>query len=266
MRSAQILREKIDSGQVTVGALATFHFWPDMIELAMNAGLDYLIIDLEHLTHDHSQVATGCSIGRLIDFPVLVRPPAAEFTPLRQAMDLGPCGMLVPYVESLETMRVIEDGIHMPPRGKRRPGGWGNQWVPDINYTTWRDEVEQDFVLLPQIESQRGLAAADDIAAHPLTTAAAIGPYDLSAALGTCFDANAPALREAKDQVRAAAQRANKNMWMIGDGPTLVREGFTFLCVGEPIMSMQAALKQAGDAARGKADAGEAPKPDQPLP
>jgi hypothetical protein len=23
-------------------------------------------------------------------------------------------------------------------------------------------------------------------------------------------------------------------MWMIGDGPTLVRQGYTFICVGEP--------------------------------
>lgn len=250
MKTARILREKIDSDRVTVGALATFHFWPGLVEVAMRAGLDYLIIDLEHLTHSQEAVAAGCAMGRLADFPVLIRPPAAEATTLRLAVDLGPCGLLVPYVESLETMRTIQDAVHMPPHGKRRPGGVGNYWVSDVNRDTWRREVEDDFVVLPQIESRRGLAVVDEIAAHPLTTAIAIGPYDLSADLGVCWEPEAPALVEAKQKIHQAGRRAGKRMWMIGDGPALVREGFTFLCVAEPIMAMEATLGQAAEAAR----------------
>ncbi|MFW6060892.1 MAG: HpcH/HpaI aldolase family protein [Phycisphaeraceae bacterium] len=265
MKAARVLREKIESERVTVGALATFHFWPGLVECAMRAGLDYLIIDLEHLTHDQEAVATGCAMGRLADFPVLIRPPAAEMTRLRLAMDLGPCGLLVPYVESLETMAVIESAVRMPPRGKRRPGGMGNYWVSDVNYATWRDEVEEDFIVLPQIESRRGLEAVDEIAAHKLTTAIAIGPYDLSADLGVCWDGDAPELAAAKQRIREAGRKAGKNMWMIGDGATLVREGFTFLCVGEPVMAMEGALRQAGAAARGDVTA-QAIGQREPLP
>jgi hypothetical protein len=53
MKAAQILRGKIaDNGRVTTGVLCTFHFWPGMVELAIQAGLDHLIIDMEHLTFD----------------------------------------------------------------------------------------------------------------------------------------------------------------------------------------------------------------------
>ncbi|MEQ1840459.1 MAG: aldolase/citrate lyase family protein, partial [Verrucomicrobiales bacterium] len=141
MESARRLREKINSPEVVTGVLATNHFWPGMVELVMNAGLDYLIIDLEHLTHRADSVSEGCAIGRRADFPILIRPPAAEFTPMRLAMDLGPCGLLVPYVESVDTMREIQDAVYQKPRGRRRPGGPGNAWVSDFHYETWRKTV-----------------------------------------------------------------------------------------------------------------------------
>ena len=242
MEAARLLRQKIHSDEVTTGVLATFHFWPGLVEVAMNAGLDYLIIDLEHLTHDAEKVAEACAIGRRANFPVLIRPPAAEFTPMRLAMDLGPCGLLVPYVESLDTMRAIEEAVFLKPRGRRRPGGPGNAWVNDYHYETWRTTVEDHLIILPQIESRAGLDQVEAIAAHPLTTAIAVGPYDLSADLGVCWKPDSPEMQEALGRIRAAGKSVGKNMWMIGDGAALAKQGYTFLCIGEPVMMLQARL------------------------
>ncbi len=269
MESARILREKIaDENRVTTGILCTFHFWPGLVEMAMKAGLDYLIIDLEHLTFDAAMVAEACAIGRRQDFPILVRPPAAEFTPMRLAMDLGPCGLLVPMVESGETMRVVQDAVYLKPRGRRRPGGPGNHWVGDVNYETWKATVEDNLVILPQIESRLGLENVDAIAGHPLTTAIAVGPYDLSADLGVCWDPSAEVLRSALDRIREAGRDAGKGMWMIGDGPRLAAEGYRFLCLTEPTMFLQAKLTELNAAARGGGGGGEgaAPSPELPLP
>src|ERR1035438_1608194 len=104
MKAAKILKDKINGPGLTLGVLTTFHFWPGLVEIAINAGLDYLIIDLEHLTFDAERVADACAIGRRADFPILIRPPEANFTLIRQTMDLGPCGLLVPYVESIDTL------------------------------------------------------------------------------------------------------------------------------------------------------------------
>lgn len=250
MEPARILRQKIDSPEVVTGVLATFHFWPGLVEVAMKAGLDYLIIDLEHLTHDAESVAEACAIGRRADFPVLIRPPAAEFTPMRLAMDLGPCGLLIPYVESADTMREVQDAVYLKPRGRRRPGGAGNDWVKDFNYETWRSTVEDHLIILPQIESRAGLAQVEAIAAHPLTTAIAVGPYDLSADLGVCWDPDSPEMQNALGRIRAAGKAAGKNMWMIGDGAALAKQGYTFLCVGEPIMCLQSQLRTLSTAAK----------------
>ena len=86
MKSAALLKQKIAGPRPVLGVICTFHFWPGLVELAMKAGLDYIIIDLEHLTHNAEQVAEACAIGRREGFPILIRPPAAEFTPVRLAM------------------------------------------------------------------------------------------------------------------------------------------------------------------------------------
>ena len=168
MKSAQILKAKINSPEVTTGVIITFHLWPGLIELLIRSGIDYAIIDLEHLTHSHEMVAECCAIGRRANFPVLIRPPEAEFSPIRLAMDLGPCGLLLPYVSSLENMATIQQAVYMAPRGRRRPGGHGNFWVSGYNYDNFRTEVEDDLIILPQIENKAGLACVNQIAAHPL--------------------------------------------------------------------------------------------------
>ena len=243
MKAAQILKQRVDSETLTLGVLVTFHLWPALVEIAIRAGLDYLIIDMEHFTHDYITVADTCAIGRRMGFPVLIRPPDTRLTTVRQTIDLGPCGMLVPCVEDGAMLDAVRDGIYMPPRGSRRPGGPGNYWVGDYDYETWRTEVEDDFVILPQIESKSGLENAEAIARHELATAIGVGPYDLSADLGVCWKPDHPRLIEALNRVREAGRTAGKNMWVIGDAVQLRQRGFTFICVAEITMFLESALR-----------------------
>ena len=115
---------------------------------------------------------------------------------------------------------------------------------------TPRTTVEDHLIILPQIESRQGLSAAREIAAHPLTTAIAVGPYDLSADLGVCWKPGAPELLEALETIRNAGEASGKPLWMIGNGPDLVKQGYTFLCLGEPIASLQGKLAELDRAAR----------------
>ncbi len=244
MKAAQQLKEKVASGQITTGVLATDQLWPAIVEYLRKAGLDYLIIDQEHGTHDNTLVAEICALGRLIDFPVLVRPIDCSYSVIRQAIDRGPCGFLLPSVQSPQTLDQVRDSIYMPPRGQRRPGGPGNYWVSDFTYERWKTDVEDDFIVLPQIETRQGLEHVDAIAAHEITTAIAIGPYDLSTELGVCFDMEHTKMQAAVARIRQAGEKSGKTMWRIGDGAKLAAAGFHFLCIAEPMMLLQTALAE----------------------
>ena len=243
MEPARRLRDKVTRRELTTGILAIHHVWPELVEVCQRAGLDYLIVDMEHGPFSPETAAEVCAVGRRAGFPVLLRPRANDYTNIRHAIDLGPVGFLLACVESAEDLDGVRDAIYLPPRGRRRPGGLGNRWVPEASGPTWKREVEDDFIILPQIETRTGLQNAASVAGHPITTALAVGPYDLSAELGVCGKMDDPALKQALETIRAAARSVGKEAWMIGDGAQLVREGWHFLCLGEPTWLLEEALR-----------------------
>lgn len=253
MEAARKLMAKVNQGEITTGLLATDQLWPELVEYLQMTDTDYLVIDQEHGAHNNDLVARVCAIGRMVDFPVLIRTIDTAYSTIRQAIDRGPCGFLLPSIESAKQLDDVRDSIYMPPRGQRRPGGPGNYWVPDFHCETWKREVEDNFIVLPQIETQIGLDHVDEIAGHEITTAVAIGPYDLSADLGVCFEMDHPKVQDAVERIRRASENAGKTMWRIGDGETLARQGYHFLCIGTPegifrnaLSQLNAATKAAG--------------------
>jgi 4-hydroxy-2-oxoheptanedioate aldolase len=244
MQSARKLRQRIDSQTLTTGVLAIDHIWIELVEICALAGLDYLIVDMEHGAHDPSLIVDVCAVGRMIDFPVLIRPINHEINTIRKAIDMGACGLLLPTINTTAQLDEVRDAIYLPPRGQRRPGGLGNRWVTGLTYNHWKTEVEDDLIILPQIETQVGLSNVDAIAAHEIVTAMAHGPYDLSADLGVCGQTTGPEVTAATAQVRDAARRAGKNMWVIGDGPSLTAQGYSFICIGEPSAMLQNVMRQ----------------------
>lgn len=256
MKAARILKEKINGGGITTGAMASFHLWPELVEICKNAGMDYLLVDLEHGAYTDELVAQVCALGRLIDFPIIVRPHSHDFVTVRKILDLGPCGLMIAVVDNTAVLDEVRNAMYMPPRGKRRPGGPGNRWVTDYQYQTWVDEVENDFVVLAQIETREGLSNLDAIANHEIVTAMAVGPYDLSADLGVCWKPDSPELVNALQQIREAGSRAGKKTWMIGDGATNLKAGFNLLCIAEPTALMEGTLKNMVKSLKESAEAG----------
>ena len=244
MKPAIDLKRKLTSSEPVLGILITDHLWLGLIEIAQQAGLDYVIIDTEHFTHDSQSVADSCALGRMTDFPVLLRPPATDTTTLRLAMDLGPCGLLLPMMESVEQLEEIQSAIYMPPRGRRRPGGPGNRWLKSFGYKEFKSVVEDHLIIVPQIESNQGVSNAQAIAQHELTTSLGIGPFDLSADLGVCYEPNHPKFQEAITAIRQAADQAGKPCWIIGNPEALLEQGFRFFCIGEPSALLQKSLAQ----------------------
>ena len=245
LSSAISLKEKLASGNPVVGVMAVEHVWPMLVELCRDGGLDYLVIDCEHGCHTDEQVAHACQIGRLMGFPVLVRTISCELSVIGRTVDLGPCGLIVPCVETTQQLDQVRDGVLMPPRGKRRPGAYGNFWMKDFQYATWRDELEQHFIVIPQIESRIGLENLNEIAAHPLVTALGGGPYDLWVDLGIGWDPESPDHKASILRIREADDAVGKKVWMGCNVPALLAEGYTFVWMGSESSVLRDGFAQA---------------------
>lgn len=247
LTTGKLLKEKIASHEPVIGLMATDHAWTLLVEICQSGGLDYLIIDCEHGDFSDELVAQICQVGRLANFPVLVRTISCEPSVVRRKIDLGPCGILLPNVESTEELDQVQKAVWMPPRGRRRPGGLGNYWMKDFHYATWKSDFEDHFIVIPQVESQAGVDAAPALAAHPLVTALGLGPYDLSADLGCCWDPEHGDFQAAMAAVKLAADGEGKKVWAGCDGPALRAKGYTFLWIGTESSTLAGAFARLVD-------------------
>ena len=114
----------------------------------------------------------------------------------------------------------------------------------NFQYETWKTDFEDHFIVIPQIESQTGVDNVDSIAAHPLVTALGLGPYDLSADLGCCWNPENEDYLAALDRVKAAADAVGKKVWAGTDVSALQAKGYTFLWVGTATSVLTNALSQ----------------------
>ena len=178
------------TGTVEYGAFS-FIDSPAVVEALGATGLSWLCLDAQHGRWDDAGVlaaldlAGGAATGAGGRARILVRPRAADFGLIGRALDAGAAGVIVPMVDGVEDARRVVDAAYYPPIGRR---SWGPIRSP---YGAPSDvEAANDGVLVAiMIETLGALAAVDEIAALPGVDMLFVGPFDLSAALGTTVDA-----------------------------------------------------------------------------
>lgn len=228
------LAKRIRAGEVTVGSFAGLGSTM-AIEVLAAAGLDWVLVDLEHGGGDEASIGDAAAAAGGYGTATVVRVEAPDRIRIGRALDAGAAGVMLPRVSSAAEVADIIPHLHYPPRGDRGVATYNRslRWGMDkAALETSNDEV----LTIVQIETTGALAEADDIAALDAVDVLFVGPLDLSYALGVPLDFEAPAFRDALDTVVAAARRHGKSAGILSANSvvaaTRAEQGFTFLPVG----------------------------------
>jgi 2-dehydro-3-deoxyglucarate aldolase/4-hydroxy-2-oxoheptanedioate aldolase len=228
------LRDRIDHGAPTLGtfnslgsALAT--------EACAVGGFDWVLIDLEHGGGNEQTLIGQLRGAQVHGASTVVRVETADRIRCGRALDLGADGIMLPRLESAESVREALAHLKFPPYGDRgvatyHPAagfGLNPEYIEDFN-----DQV----VAVVQIETLGALAAIDEIAAVAGVDVLFIGPRDLASALGVGADFTAPAYQNALASVVTACQRHGRQAGILASdaqsAARLLDIGFTFVAVG----------------------------------
>lgn len=227
------------------------------------SGLDFVIVDMEHSPYDPTRLesylagmtskADVLKNGLKMRTAPLVRVPAAgreqlQFI-LKQVLDLGPLGVVVPHVDTPEDALATVRACRFPqlkgapdyePQGLRGVGyGWAaRQWgLSGGEYAEradlWPLDPKGELVLWVMIESESAVENIRAIAATPGIGGLFIGPSDLAFSLGVPL--KDPAVEIAIEKVAAAAKEANVPLGTLCGGEEVEKrlaQGFRFLAVG----------------------------------
>lgn len=233
---ANILKSKVRQEELTLGVFLMFDFWAGYLEIFKAEGMDFVVLDMEHSSASLSTAEDLCRTARLLDLPLLIRPEAALYHLIRRYMDMGPAGLMVPWIENQDQIEGIRQGTFLPPKGKRGPGGPSIFANRGLDRKAW-DEIESSLFIMTQFESPIGIKNLTSLINHDWIDAAMLGPYDLSLNMSRWGQTDHPEVVGAIEEVRRQALSIEKNCGMvvgsIQQAKFWIERGFSFLICSE---------------------------------
>jgi 2-keto-3-deoxy-L-rhamnonate aldolase RhmA len=234
-RAKPSLRQRIGRGDLLVGTFLNLGA-PQAVELAGLAGLDWLLIDLEHGAGTEADLLVQLYAAEVTGVPALVRVEVSARLRIGRVLDLGAGGIMVPRLERPDEVRAAVSWVRYPPDGVRgialitRGADLGR--IGHRNVTT----KSASLPLIVQIENPLAVRDAAEIAAIDGVDVLFVGPTDLSHSLGIPGDFGNPVYADALRQVVAAATGAGKEAGIllrrVEDLERHVELGFRFIGVG----------------------------------
>lgn len=207
MPSIQELRTSIKNN---VPSLGTWMQIPssDIAEILSATNFyDWIVIDMEHGSFSRNDLSSIIRAISLNDKLPFVRIKTNNISSIKDVVDSGFSGYIIPMVETKEELINIKDQILYPPTGKRGVGfSRSNQY--GINFEKEIKNKHYPFIVA-MIETEIGIKNLEEILDNKFLDAILIGPYDLSASLGVCGEFESTVFKNAFNLIKNKCKKYN---------------------------------------------------------
>jgi len=226
-------RARLRHGERLLGTMITLPA-PEVAELMAAVGFDWLFIDAEHgvfATHALQAMLQGAGATT----PCVVRVSAAAEVPIKQALDIGAAGVIVPQVNSAAQAKQVVGWAKYAPVGTRGVGV-GRAHGYGLQLGAYLETANDRTAVIVQAEHRDAVANIEAIVRVAGIDAVLIGPYDLSASLGRMGQVDHPDVVSAIDHVSAVCREAGVPLGIFGVSAAAVlpylNKGYTLIVAG----------------------------------
>ncbi len=242
------LLEKIRKNELTYGTWITMAY-PEVTEALSYLPFDWFVIDMEHAPLTIRDVEFLIMAIRNDTITPIVRVPWNDFVVIKQVLDTGAQGIIVPYVNSKEEAIKAVKATRYPPEGIRGVGPRRCAKYGLMNLKEYYKKANEEILVIVQIETEEALNNADEILSVNGIDGVFIGPNDLSASLGVFRDFDDPKFVSAIERVLKSAKSANKIAGIMSQDPKdaleKARRGFNFISLAHDITYLIRSFKEA---------------------
>jgi len=177
-------------------------------EIFANAGYEWIVIDLEHSAININQAERLIRIINLSGSKPYVRLTDHNPSQIKRVLDAGAKGIIAPMVETANQIELIIKACNYPPKGFR---GMGLARAQGYGYKKKKEDYIQkgcnELEIFVQIESEKAVNNIASIFSYPID-GFFIGPYDLSASLGTPGKFETEAFKSSESKILEEAKKA----------------------------------------------------------
>lgn len=167
--------------------------------------------------------------------PTVVRVESDARIRIGRVLDAGAAGVMLPRLDTADQVRAAVAHLYYPPRGDRGVATYNLACRFGLDPGAL-DRANDEILGIVQIESERAVTAAEEIASVEGVDVLFVGPRDLSHDLGVPGQTTAPVFVEALEQVRLAARKHGKACGLLvpdgGAAAAKLAEGWTFVTIG----------------------------------
>lgn len=223
---------------------------PGIAEIFANAGFDWVAADCEH-TDIGVEVFSGLARAMYGRGPVpLVRVRENDTLAIRQVLDAGAQGVIVPLVNSAEDARKAVAAAKFPPEGIRgfaffRSNDWG------VDFNEYAANANGETAVVVMIESKQAVENINEILSVDGVDGVFIGPYDMSSSYEITGQTSHSLILDACRKVSEACRIHNKSAGLHIVKPTdeavnfAMNDGFTFIGLGMDTVFLDQACRKA---------------------
>ena len=206
MRGAEF-RAKMQSGERVYGTMTSIARNPRWASVYGSLGFDYVIVDTEHSPTGRAQAADMALAFLGAGICPIQRVKDSEPHATVMALDAGFQGVLVPYCETAEEVKLVVNAARLRPlKGVLHDKARDTGEYPSAASKAYLENRNKDVVVIIGIESVPAMENLDAILDVGGIDAIFIGPNDLSISLGVPDEYENPIFREAAEKIIATAQ------------------------------------------------------------
>ena len=207
---------------------------PQVAEIISGSGFDWVLIDMEHSAMSLATVQQSLQVmgEKLLR---IVRVPGNDEIWIKQVLDTGCDGILVPMVKTAGEAEMVVSSSKYPPEGGRSVGVTrAHRYGP--GFKEYVDSANRGIIIMIQIEHIDGVRNIDSILRVKGIDSVFIGPYDLSASMGYMGQPDHSEVRKAVGLVKSKCKAAGLPFGIFGGSPEAlegeVKDGCTYLLCG----------------------------------
>ena len=203
-RVKKILRE----GGLALGTYTGGIADPQIVEIIGHAGFDAAFIDMEHTSFDLRDVQLMVMAAERVGITPIVRTPGFDPAFVLRLLDMGVQGIQLPHISNARAAREAVQAVRYAPLGDR--GMAGASRASDFGKIPLKEHMEQsnrEITLAVMVEDLPALEEIDAIASTAGIDIVAVGPSDMSRALGVSGMPDHPKLVDTVQRVADAVRK-----------------------------------------------------------
>ncbi|MBO3129311.1 aldolase/citrate lyase family protein [Dermatophilus congolensis] len=212
---------------------------PVVTEIIAGAGMDWVLIDMEHSPNGLASVLTQLQVVSGYPVTPMVRVPSDDPVVIKQVLDVGAESLLVPMVSTPEQAEAVVRACQYPPQGIR---GVGSRLARSARWGRvggYLGQPNAHVAVFVQVETVEGVRNAEQIARVEGVDGVFVGPSDLAASMGLIGQLDAPELEAAVQDTFRAVTAAGKPVGVNAFDPQIARRyaaaGASFVLVAADV-------------------------------